>query len=190
MSAIPAPSIPATNSMSAFASRSLARKIAYGEKIVASGPLYRTARSEGGAIRVRFDRDGQRTRHRPGAMAPEGRAPLPTDRLARLHHRGRRSTLGGSRGEDRGRLRPRLQPASAEARRGAVRLGEFAALQSLQPGRPARLALPHRRLEVASRKHSGRDRASGAWQGEHLSRSRLLPEPSWLAFVSAPLSET
>ena len=46
-----------------------ARRIAYGEKLVYSGPIYRSMEVEGNAIRLRFDHVG-------GGLAPKGGAPL------------------------------------------------------------------------------------------------------------------
>ena len=102
-----------------------ARKVAYGEKIVASGPLYRECAIEGASDAREIHRDRRRPRHRPGAVARGGRSTAAARTNSRLHDRRRRPALGGSRREDRRRQRGRLQPRSAEAGRGPLRLGQL-----------------------------------------------------------------
>lgn len=59
----------------------LARRVAHGEKLVASGPLFRSAKIDGGVVRVEFTEvgDGLVIGEAPW-LAPKD-SPLPTDRL-------------------------------------------------------------------------------------------------------------
>ena len=123
-----------------------ARKVAYGENIVASGPLYRDFAIEGASDPREVHRDRQRTRHRPSALAPKDTPPLPTGKLIGFTIAGEDHHWVEADAKIEGDTRPRLQPASAQARRRPLCLGELSALQSLQQGRSARVALPHRRL--------------------------------------------
>lgn len=59
----------------------LARRDVYGEKIVASGPLYEGFAIEGSAIRVRFKEIGGGLAPGQAPWMPKGVEPLPTDRL-------------------------------------------------------------------------------------------------------------
>jgi sialate O-acetylesterase len=63
-----------------------ARRVAYGESLVSSGPLYASMTVEGSAIRIRFTEIGGgliigKTPYQPPSFGNKPIAPLPTDRL-------------------------------------------------------------------------------------------------------------
>ena len=58
-----------------------ARKVAYGENIVASGPLHRGSSIEDGAIRVKFTETGGGLATGLAPWLPQDSPPLPTDKL-------------------------------------------------------------------------------------------------------------
>jgi sialate O-acetylesterase len=59
----------------------LARRAVYGEKIVASGPLYAGSETEGNSMRIRFTETGSGLAIGSAPWVAKGVAPLPTDRL-------------------------------------------------------------------------------------------------------------
>ena len=59
----------------------VARKVAYGENIVATGPLYRGFKIEGSAVRVRFTETGGGLTPGKAPWCAPGVQPLPTDKL-------------------------------------------------------------------------------------------------------------
>ena len=82
----------------------VARRDVYGEKLVASGPLYRDFKIDGDAIRVRFGETGGGL---DGGQAPwraAGVEPLPDRPADRLLRRRRRPAVGRSPGQNRRRL--------------------------------------------------------------------------------------
>ncbi len=58
-----------------------ARKVAYGENLVASGPLFRGSAIDGAAIRVKFTETGSGLAIGLAPWLPEHAVPLPTDKL-------------------------------------------------------------------------------------------------------------
>jgi sialate O-acetylesterase len=60
----------------------LARKLAYGETVVASGPLYKDCTVEGKNIRLRFEETGSGLVIGQAPWRAQGVEPLPTDKLA------------------------------------------------------------------------------------------------------------
>ena len=125
----------------------------YGKDVVASGPLYKSSQREGGQDRRRVPL----RRRRPGRARRRQ-----ADRLR--HRRGGQEVRLGRR-RDRRRQGVRVEPRGPVAGRGPLRLGEQPALQPGQQGWPARLALPHRRLEVTQQPFSVRGQGDPAVAG-------------------------
>lgn len=66
-----------------------ARRVAYGEEVVASGPLFRECRVEHGAVRVFFNETGSGLVMGQSPGLPPGVKPFPSDRLIGFALRGR-----------------------------------------------------------------------------------------------------
>ena len=121
----------------------LAKKMVYGENVVASGPLFKKMEIDGGKVRVQFTETGSGLTIGQQPWCAKGVAPFPKDKLIGFFLAGDDKKWIEAEASIDGDNVSVVQPASAESGGGALRLGQFAALQSLQPGRPARLAIPH-----------------------------------------------
>ena len=110
-----------------------ARAIAYGETIEYSGPMYDSMSVDGDKAILRFKHVGS------GLVAKDG--PLTGFTVA-----GEDKKFHAATADDRGRYGRGDLRQSGQAGRGALRLGRLSGREPVEPRRPARLAVPHRRF--------------------------------------------
>ena len=135
-----------------------ARSVAYGREVVHSGPSYRQLTREGSNVRLWFDSLG-------GGLKAAGRR-----QPERLRHCRSGPRIPRSRSLHRRRHGRRMEPQGENAGCGALRLARRSPSDALQPQRPARFAVPNRRL--AGRGDAG---VKGVRRSSSVRRRRFTP---------------